>query len=144
LTVAQIFNSNIIAMAMDSSHNSQTPPGAHDEASSHLTSSFTSLEKIEGGDDRSDDNRSRLDIIVSPEPSAKAISPPVGAPPDGGLKAWSVVAGGFFALFVSFGWINCIFQRNMKRMTRMTLTVGTRHRSLPDVLRNPSIEQLFS
>ncbi|KAI9840705.1 MAG: hypothetical protein M1838_003939 [Thelocarpon superellum] len=28
--------------------------------------------------------------------------------PDGGLKAWSVVLGGFCCLFVSFGWINCI------------------------------------
>ncbi|KAK2784632.1 hypothetical protein FQN53_008350 [Emmonsiellopsis sp. PD_33] len=28
--------------------------------------------------------------------------------PDGGLEAWTVVFGGFCALFVSFGWINCI------------------------------------
>lgn len=27
--------------------------------------------------------------------------------PDGGLEAWTVVAGGFCALFVTFGWINC-------------------------------------
>ena len=27
--------------------------------------------------------------------------------PDGGLKAWLVVFGGFCSLFVSFGWINC-------------------------------------
>src|SRR5690349_11742338 len=27
--------------------------------------------------------------------------------PDGGLKAWSVVVGAFFGLFVSFGWTNC-------------------------------------
>ncbi|KAM0329714.1 hypothetical protein ACHAPQ_006632 [Fusarium lateritium] len=31
-----------------------------------------------------------------------------GPPPDGGLEAWSVVAGGFCAVFASFGWINCI------------------------------------
>ncbi|MCJ1435451.1 hypothetical protein MMC27_004824 [Xylographa pallens] len=28
--------------------------------------------------------------------------------PDGGLKAWLVVFGGFCCLFCSFGWINCI------------------------------------
>jgi hypothetical protein len=28
--------------------------------------------------------------------------------PDGGLKAWSVVFGGWCCLFASFGWINCI------------------------------------
>ncbi|KAG9231434.1 major facilitator superfamily domain-containing protein [Amylocarpus encephaloides] len=28
--------------------------------------------------------------------------------PDGGLEAWLVVAGGWCAMFVSFGWINCI------------------------------------
>ncbi|KAF2455321.1 putative MFS monocarboxylate transporter [Lineolata rhizophorae] len=28
--------------------------------------------------------------------------------PDGGLKAWLVVVGGFCCLFCSFGWINCV------------------------------------
>jgi MFS family permease len=46
------------------------------------------------------------------EPSEKADGPPVplgpGPPPDGGIKAWMVVLGGFCGLFVSFGWINCI------------------------------------
>jgi hypothetical protein len=27
--------------------------------------------------------------------------------PDGGFQAWLVVAGGFCAVFCSFGWINC-------------------------------------
>jgi hypothetical protein len=27
--------------------------------------------------------------------------------PDGGLDAWLVVAGVFFATFCSFGWVNC-------------------------------------
>ena len=33
--------------------------------------------------------------------------PGPGPPPDGGIKAWTVVLGGFCGLFVSFGWINC-------------------------------------
>lgn len=44
----------------------------------------------------------------SSDPSQKtpmAIDP--SAFPDGGLQAWTVVVGAFFALFVSFGWINC-------------------------------------
>ena len=28
--------------------------------------------------------------------------------PDGGARAWSVVVGAWFSLFVSFGWITCI------------------------------------
>jgi hypothetical protein len=27
--------------------------------------------------------------------------------PDGGWEAWLAVAGGFFTVFASFGWINC-------------------------------------
>ncbi|KAF5664981.1 monocarboxylate transporter [Fusarium heterosporum] len=48
----------------------------------------------------------------------KAPTTDFGPPPDGGLEAWSVVAGGFCAVFASFGWINCIgifqdyYQRN--------------------------------
>ncbi|CAI6334352.1 unnamed protein product [Periconia digitata] len=42
---------------------------------------------------------------VSPPPLA-AHDPK--AFPDGGLQAWLVVAGGFCAIFASFGWINCI------------------------------------
>ncbi|KAK0383945.1 hypothetical protein NLU13_8036 [Sarocladium strictum] len=34
--------------------------------------------------------------------------PDPAAFPDGGLQAWLVVMGGFFAVFASFGWINCI------------------------------------
>ncbi|KAL2828949.1 major facilitator superfamily domain-containing protein [Aspergillus cavernicola] len=36
------------------------------------------------------------------------IAPPLGAPPDGGLRAWSTVVGAFCGMFVSFGWISCI------------------------------------
>ncbi|KAF2258969.1 MFS general substrate transporter, partial [Lojkania enalia] len=38
-------------------------------------------------------------------------------PPDGGLTAWLVVAGGWCCLFVSFGWMTCIgvFQAHYER-----------------------------
>ena len=39
----------------------------------------------------------------------KAPGADFGPAPDGGLKAWSVVAGSFCAVFASFGWINCTF-----------------------------------
>lgn len=42
------------------------------------------------------------------DPTAEA---PKAAPPtvpDGGLQAWLTVAGASVALFVSFGWVNCI------------------------------------
>ena len=43
--------------------------------------------------------------------------------PDGGLEAWLVVLGAFCCLFVSFGWINCIFrlafhERSIESLTR--------------------------
>lgn len=43
------------------------------------------------------------------ENAAPAAAAPPSLPPDGGLKAWLVVAGAFCSLFVSFGWINCKF-----------------------------------
>ncbi|PGH32708.1 hypothetical protein GX50_04490 [[Emmonsia] crescens] len=45
------------------------------------------------------------------KPEAGPPENPVIAPsafPDGGVEAWTVVFGGFCALFVSFGWITCI------------------------------------
>ncbi|EEQ30417.1 hypothetical protein McanMca71_002306 [Microsporum canis] len=44
------------------------------------------------------------DIVVTPKDAA--IDP--SSYPDGGIEAWTVVFGGFCALFVSFGWINCV------------------------------------
>ncbi|KAF9884683.1 hypothetical protein FE257_001376 [Aspergillus nanangensis] len=41
----------------------------------------------------------------SNEPAAEA---PTSVPPDGGVQAWLTVAGASVALFVSFGWVNCI------------------------------------
>ena len=45
------------------------------------------------------------------EQEVKSVGPSPGGPPtfaDGGLKAWSAVAGGWCCMFVSLGWINCI------------------------------------
>ena len=55
--------------------------------------------------------------IAPPPPNAQPNGPPAGgAPgfspadfPDGGLRAWLVVAGGWSLMFISFGWINCKF-----------------------------------
>lgn len=48
----------------------------------------------------------------SEKPDQEAAAPPPAAPgpgafPDGGLRAWLVVLGGFCTIFASFGWINC-------------------------------------
>lgn len=40
----------------------------------------------------------------------RPVSAPPSPPPDGGFRAWSAVAGGFCAMFVSLGWINCACQ----------------------------------
>ncbi|MCJ1265419.1 hypothetical protein MMC22_005296 [Lobaria immixta] len=40
-------------------------------------------------------------------PAASGLHDPKSFP-DGGFEAWLVVSGGFFCLFCSFGWINCI------------------------------------
>ena len=48
---------------------------------------------------------------VDGDPATSPIPPNPMDPssfPDGGKEAWTVVFGGFCALFVSFGWINCI------------------------------------
>ena len=45
------------------------------------------------------------DIEPAPEETPKPSD--FGPPPDGGLQAWLVVAGGFCTVFASFGWINC-------------------------------------
>ncbi|KAM0347549.1 hypothetical protein ACHAP4_011312 [Fusarium culmorum] len=56
-----------------------------------------------------DESQSQPELPVEKQ-SAETKSPgkDFGPPPDGGLEAWSVVAGGFCAVFASFGWINCI------------------------------------
>ncbi|RDW75500.1 hypothetical protein BP6252_06642 [Coleophoma cylindrospora] len=51
-------------------------------------------------------------IESPPEPETKLekalTGPNPNDYPDGGFEAWLVVAGGFCAVFCSFGWINCI------------------------------------
>jgi len=51
-------------------------------------------------------NGASSESVVSPEIQAITNLDP-NNPPDGGLEAWLVVAGGFFTIFCSFGWINC-------------------------------------
>jgi hypothetical protein len=45
--------------------------------------------------------------VAIPVPSQPANPLDPSAFPEGGLKAWTVVAGAVCCLFVSFGWINC-------------------------------------
>ena len=48
------------------------------------------------------------DVASNEAPAAeKRPGPNHNVFPDGGWEAWVVVAGGFFAVFASFGWINC-------------------------------------
>lgn len=46
------------------------------------------------------------DVVATPPQTQQPVFDP-SAFPDGGFKAWTVVAGAFASLFVSFGWINC-------------------------------------
>jgi hypothetical protein len=63
---------------------------------------------------------------VEPSNVAKdeAVAVPAGPDPrsfpDGGLDAWLTVAGGFCAVFASFGWINCTYQNQMCRVGYQT------------------------
>jgi hypothetical protein len=48
------------------------------------------------------------DIASNEAPAAeKRPGPDPNVFPDGGWEAWLAVAGGFFTIFASFGWINC-------------------------------------
>lgn len=51
---------------------------------------------------------SREAFPVLDQEKAPTTNASVSNPPDGGLKAWSVVFGAWCCLFASFGWINCI------------------------------------
>jgi hypothetical protein len=88
----------------------------------------------------SDPEKAGNQVNVNPSP------PTMSPPPDGGLEAWSVVAGGFCVLFVSFGWINCTFSippdRDMSGQQRKYLRIG-RHWRVPGLLSDSSIEELL-
>ena len=52
--------------------------------------------------------------------------------PDGGVKAWLVVFGGFCCLFCSFGWINC--EKNTSAIRQQKANRPRRYRSLSGLL----------
>lgn len=52
---------------------------------------------------------STLEKGVQQEPNTSAqLGQNSNNPPDGGARAWLTVAGSSAALFVTFGWVNCI------------------------------------
>ena len=58
---------------------------------------------------------------VTPAPAG---SPGPGPPPDGGLEAWMSVLGAFCGLFVSFGWINCMYNQYHFQFDALLTTSG--------------------
>lgn len=82
----------------DSSTNHLSIPGANGEEQVHQA----------GAADQTGSDRSlvKKDVEQQDEkPKVPGIDPK--SFPDGGWEAWSVVIGGFSAVFCSFGWINC-------------------------------------
>lgn len=55
--------------------------------------------------------------VVAPAPAGP---PGPGPPPDGGAEAWMSVLGAFCGLFVSFGWINCMWSMSSNRHQHQT------------------------
>lgn len=55
-----------------------------------------------------------LDIEMSRENKGELPKDAIPSFPEGGFRAWLTVSGAAAALFVSFGWVNCIalFQAN--------------------------------
>lgn len=49
-----------------------------------------------------------LEEALGAEPPPPA-GPDPNAYPDGGFEAWFCIAGGFGAVFSSFGWVNCMY-----------------------------------
>lgn len=96
-------------------------PGSHASLSSAV-SSAAMKEKTPAQTDANeaypgraaDDDDAAPDLERGPEPAAKAEPPAAAGPPgagdfpDGGAQAWLVVVGGWFALFCTFGLVNCI------------------------------------
>lgn len=65
-----------------------------------------------------------------PSPPNGLVKPDSGVePPEGGTKAWLSLIGAFCAMFVSFGWVNCIalfqaeYERNqLKQYSKSTVS----------------------
>jgi hypothetical protein len=64
--------------------------------------------------------------------------------PDGGLKAWLVVAGAFCCIFCSFGWINCGISTVLSFKRALILTLCNRHWNIPRLLPDASTKTIFS
>jgi MFS family permease len=73
------------------------------QGSDSSPSSTADLEKLNPPENSSSDVDSKEDI-----PPPKPAGPNPADFPDGGLRAWTVVAGSWCCMFASMGWINCI------------------------------------
>jgi hypothetical protein len=61
--------------------------------------------------------KSELDGVALADAEANPAAPPAGAGftvPDGGWEAWSVVVGGWFALFATFGYVSGPLRRGLR------------------------------
>ncbi|PYI06402.1 MFS general substrate transporter [Aspergillus sclerotiicarbonarius CBS 121057] len=82
----------------DSDYSASTPTSsAIDTEKQYLPDHGSSEDDLESKDASSND-------IPAPKPAA----PNPDDFPDGGLQAWTVVAGSWCCMFASMGWINCI------------------------------------
>lgn len=104
------------------------------------------------GHDVFDSLTTQQPVNEDPEKQEAEARPPVNPMmdpssfPDGGIEAWTVVFGGFCALFVSFGWITCkpnalllftfseIFFCPRHKSARPPSDVYIRHRRVPGSL----------
>ena len=63
------------------------------------------MESITSNNHTSDEPKSEGAIFEEPPAAPTTVTTPFVAP-DGGLKAWSAVLGGFLCQFASFGFLN--------------------------------------
>ncbi len=82
-------------------------PAMSDQVNDDLEKGNRTAEPIDS--DKHDVNIEPLSEKSEAVTPAPAGSPGPGPPPDGGLEAWMSVLGAFCGLFVSFGWINCMY-----------------------------------
>lgn len=75
--------------------------------SSGRSSSSADLEKQDPKQNATSD-LDRTEISSEDIPAPKPAGPNLAGFPDGGLRAWTVVAGSWCCMFASMGWINCI------------------------------------